>query len=266
MSEYDGRRDGFESYNVAIAAQRAKILMERCPAARRVEVIGQCELYLGDCMEIMPSLGGIAAVVTDPPYGINASRARNSEKWGWKDYGGGEWDKERPSPELIRRMVLLSKNVIIWGGNYFADLLQPSQKWLVWDKGQTDFSLADCELAWCSFDGAVRRITLSRSKALQDGKQHPTQKPVAVMMWCLDQLPRLGGGAVLDPFMGSGTTGVACAKAGKAFTGIEIDEGYFEIACERIRQAYRQPDMFVSAASARAAEQTGFTFDDGGEP
>lgn len=193
MSDYDARKDSFESYNAAIAAQRAKLLQERCPAAKRVEVIGQCELYLGDCMEIMPALGKVDAVVTDPPYGINASRARNSEKWGWKDYGGGEWDRSRPPPDLLKRVVLAAPSVILWGGNYFADLLEPSQKWLVWDKGQTDFSLADCELAWCSFDGAVRRITFSRAKALQDGKQHPTQKPIEVMRWSLEQLPRGGG-------------------------------------------------------------------------
>ena len=159
----------------------------------RKEVIGDCILYLGDCVAVMPAVGRVEAVVTDPPYGINAARARNSEKWGWKDYGGGEWDRQRPSAEVIEAVVGKARNVIIWGGNYFADLLPPSQKWLVWDKGQSDFSLADAELAWCSFDGAVRRITLSRSKALQDGKQHPAQKPIQVMSWCLSQLP-VGGG------------------------------------------------------------------------
>lgn len=243
--EYDARKDSFGSWQVGIAAQRAKILHERCPAAKRVEVIGQCELYLGDCVDILPQIERANAVVTDPPYGINAARARNSQKWGWKDYEGGEWDKERPEPHVIKAVVTAAPAVILWGGNYFADLLEPSEKWLIWDKGQKDFSLADAELAWCSFGGAIRRLEYSRSKALQDGKQHPTQKPVELMAWCLDQIPGLKAGTVLDPFMGSGTTGVACVKRGLSFVGIEKDEGYFLGACERIRKAYAQPDMFV---------------------
>lgn len=210
----------------------------------RVEQIGDCTLYLGDCREILPTLGNADAVVTDPPYGINAARVRNSQKWRWRDYGGGEWDKNRPDIAVIDAVVGAGRNAVIWGGNYFTDALPPSQKWFVWDKGQTDFSLADCELAWCSFDGAVRRITFSRSKALQDGKEHPTQKPVEVMKWCLEQLPH-GCDLILDPFMGSGTTGIACVKMGRKFIGIEIDEGYFDIACRRIEEAYKQPDMFV---------------------
>ncbi len=234
--------------------------MNALPYCRK-EVIGDCTLYLGDCMEILPVIGKVDAVITDPPYGINAARARNSQKWRWKDYGGGEWDRERPSPELIKAIVLKARDVILWGGNYFSDLLQPSQKWLVWDKGQTDFSLADCELAWCSFDGAIRRIEYSRSKAIQDGKQHPTQKPVEVMSWCLAQIPKAK--IILDPFMGSGTTGVACARGGRAFIGVEIDPGYFEIACDRIRKAYAQPDMFVAAPKPEPEVQFGLTLEGG---
>lgn len=254
LPEYDPRKDAFDSYNVAIAGMRSKLLKERCPVAKRVEVIGQCELYLGDCMEIMQTLGSVSAVVTDPPYGINAARARNSQKWGWKDYGGGEWDKRRPEPEVLQAVVAAAPNAIVWGGNYFSDLFKASEKWLIWDKGQKDFSLADAELAWCSFSGAIRRLEYSRGKALQDGKQHPTQKPVEVMSWCLDQLP-VAGGTVLDPFMGSGTTGVACVKAGRSFIGIEIDSGYFDIACERIRKAYSQPDMFVRQPEPKPVQE-----------
>lgn len=219
---------------------------------KREVIIGECRLLLGDALEIMPSLGIFDAVVTDPPYGINAARARNSQKYGWKDYGGGEWDKARPTTAAIEAVVMSGRHSVVWGGNYFTEALPPSQKWFVWDKGQTDFSLADCELAWCSFDGAVRRITYSRSKAMQDGKEHPTQKPVEVMRWCLENLPR-GCRTIFDPFMGSGTTGVACAKVGLSFTGCEIDEGYFNIACDRITKAYAQPDMFVE--QPKVAEQ-----------
>jgi DNA modification methylase len=182
-------------------------------------VIGSAVLYLGDAREIIPTLGPVDAVVTDPAYGINAARDRKSQKHGWRDYDG----------------------------NYWTDALPRTSKWLSWDKGQTDFSLADFELAWCSFDGAARRITYSRSKALQDGKEHPTQKPIEVMRWCIDQLPN-GCTTILDPFMGSGTTGVAAVKLGKAFIGIEINTKFFDIACRRVDEAQKQQDMFVERA------------------
>ena len=116
--------------------------------------------------------------------------------------------------------------------------------WLLWDKGQRDFSLADFEIAWGSQKRAARVIECPRGRAVKDGKQHPTQKPVEVMMRCLQELPAKCR-SILDPFMGSGTTGVACAKLGRKFIGIEIDEGYFNTACDRIRKAYAQPDLFI---------------------
>jgi len=211
----------------------------------RVEHLAEgVTLYLGDCREILPTLGKVDAVVTDPPYGINAARTRNSQKSGWRDYDAPGWDKERPSTDLISLIVKSGKHAIVWGGNYFTDALQPSSKWLSWDKGQTDFSLADFELAWCSFGGAARRIEYPRSLALQDGKEHPTQKPVEVMRWCIEKLPS-GCETILDPFMGSGTTGVAAVKLGRKFIGIEIELKYFDIACRRITDALSRPDMFI---------------------
>jgi DNA modification methylase len=205
--------------------------------------IGDCTLYLGDCLEILPTLGPVDAVVTDPQYGIDAARDRHSQQWGWRDYPAGGWDKKRCDAERLRATLAAGKHAIIWGGNYFTDLLPPSEKWLIWDKGQQDFSLADCELAWCSFPGAVRRITYSRSKAMQDGKEHPTQKAVAVMAWSIEKLPP-GCSTILDPFMGSGTTGVACVRLGRRFIGIEIEPRYFDIACKRIAREYEQLKLF----------------------
>lgn len=201
--------------------------------------IGDAELYLGDCLEILPTIGKVDAVVTDPPYGINHARDRKSQRHGWRDYDAPGWDVERPSMEAIKKVSAAAKHAIIWGGNYFTDALPPSSKWLSWDKGQSEFSLADFELAWCSFGGAARRINYPRSQALQDGKEHPTQKPVAVIRWCLTALPD-SCETIIDPFMGSGTTGVACAQLGRKFIGIEIEPKYFDIACRRIEQAYAQ--------------------------
>ena len=201
-------------------------------------------LYLGDCREILPTLAKVDAVVTDPPYGINAARTRNSQKDGWRDYDAPGWDAEKPPADLIELIIAAGRHSVVWGGNYFTDVLPPSSKWLSWDKGQTDFSLADFELAWCSFKGAARRITYSRSLAMQDGKEHPTQKALEVMRWCILQLPE-GCNTILDPFMGSGTTGVAAAKLGRKFIGIEREPKYFDIACKRIQAALDAPDMFV---------------------
>lgn len=217
---------------------------------QRIETIGNATLYLGDARDIIPALGRVDAVVTDPAYGVNAARDRKSQKHGWRDYDGAGWDKERTPPDLVSMAVQAGKHAIVWGGNYWTDALPRTSKWLSWDKGQTDFSLADFELAWCSFDGAARRITYPRSRALQDGKEHPTQKPIEVMRWCIDQLPD-GCETILDPFMGSGTTGVAAVKLGKSFIGIELIPHFFEIACRRIEQAGREPDMFVAAAQPR---------------
>lgn len=212
----------------------------------REERIGGQRLILGDCLAVMPLLGKVDAVVTDPPYGIDYGRAGGfsaTHRWGqWRE--NVAWDKERPAPEVFAAMLACSKEQIIWGGNYFADLLPPTMRWLAWDKGQRDFSLADMELAWTSQHKAVRVFTYGRGKAVQDGKQHPTQKPVALMIWCLDFLPNAR--TILDPFMGSGTTLVACQRMGRSGIGIEIDPDYFEIACRRVDEAARQPDLLIA--------------------
>lgn len=212
----------------------------------REEILGdgQVRLICADCREVLPTLGKVDAVVTDPPYGINAARTRNSQKNGWRDYDAPGWDKEKPPAALIGELLATGRHSIIWGGNYFTDALPPSSKWLSWDKGQTDFSLADFELAWCSFPVAARRIIYSRSLAMQDGKEHPTQKPLEVMKWCIEQITPPAT-LILDPFMGSGTTGVAAVKLGRRFIGIEIEPKYFDIACRRISEALKQPDMFI---------------------
>lgn len=215
----------------------------------RVEHIGNATLYLGDCREILPTLGKVDAVVTDPPYGIDYGRAGGfsaSHGWGqWRE--NVAWDQDRPDREIFDGMLGVSRHQIIWGGNYFTDYLHPSMQWLVWDKGQRDFSLADFEMAWSSQQKAARIIDYPRARALQDGKEHPTQKPVEVMRWCTELLPKTIK-TVCDPFMGSGTTGVAAVMLGKTFIGIEREETYFEVARRRIEAATKQPDLFIHPA------------------
>lgn len=209
--------------------------------------IGNATLYCGDSREILPTIGEIDAVVTDPPYGIGADKAasKNNGKWGWTYYGETDWDNKRPPREIFEMMLAQSKHQIIWGGNYFTDFLPPTMQWLVWDKGQRNFSLADCEFAWSSQQKAARIFTLPRAKALQDGKVHPTQKSVELMKWCLGFVK--DATTICDPFMGSGTTGVAAVQMGRKFVGIEREQKYFDIACERIEVAASQTSLFMEA-------------------
>jgi DNA modification methylase len=206
----------------------------------REEIIGDARLILGDCLEILPPLGKVDAVVTDPPYGIGM----DGRKIGKAEYEKMTWDSKRPSGAVWAAMNTQSR--IIWGGNYFADQLPPGGKWLVWDKKNDPTTFADCELAWTDLDGATRIFRWLWSGPYQQKREqrwHPTQKPLPLMEWCLTHVP--DAKTILDPFMGSGTTGVACAKLGRKFIGIEIEPRYFDIACKRIDDAYKQADLFI---------------------
>jgi len=209
--------------------------------------IGRAQLWLGDCREILPMLGKVDAVVTDPPYGIGADKHAGKSENGWTQWDGDPWDNERPTAEVFDLLLAAGREQIVWGGNYFTDFLPPTMQWLVWDKGQRNFSLADCEFAWSSQRRAARIFDYPRASALQDGKVHPTQKPVALMKWCISLLPKAD--TILDPFLGSGTTGVAAVQMGRNFIGIEREPKYFEIACKRIEDAQRQGDMFQESAA-----------------
>ena len=215
---------------------------------------GRVQLYLGDCREILPTLGKVDAVVTDPPYGIGESSknfASRGKLASADKYERSHWD-DAPAPAgLIDLARGLSKWQVIFGGNYFD--LPPTSCVLVWDKMGPANDFADCELAWTNLPKAVRRIRYLWNGMIRKEKdverEHPTQKPIEVMRWCIEKLPK-GCETILDPFMGSGTTGVAAVKLGRRFIGIEIEPKYFDIACRRIEEASRQPDMFVEPAPA----------------
>ena len=201
---------------------------------------GTVTIYHGDCRDILPGLS-TDLVLTDPPYGISAdaSAASAGGKNGGKFYGQTNWDSERPDAEAFSAVLAAGRNHIIWGGNYFADLLPPSSCWLAWDKGQRSFSLADFELAWTSFKGAARMVVVPRAAAVQDGKEHPTQKSLSVMRWCITQIADQRGEmprTILDPFMGSGTSLKAAKDLGRSAIGIDVNEQYCEIAARRCAQ------------------------------
>jgi DNA modification methylase len=199
--------------------------------------IGQSTLYLGDCINLLPMITKVDAVVTDPPYGISITKSnRLCKSRGFKDTG---WDDKPPSTELINAIISKGNQAILWGGNYFN--LPPTRCFLAWDKLNEGRDFADLEIAWTNLD-KVARIFRMRPMNMDGGKVHPTQKPIALMQWCID---KIDGNTILDPFMGSGSTGVACAKMGKTFIGIEREQKYFDIACKRIEDAYAQADMFI---------------------
>lgn len=226
----------------------------------REVTIGDCRLIQGDCLEVMKELGEVDAVVTDPPYGIGEGNKKGQSRVNQaapKQYAGTDgWDDTPATINHINAIKGISQHQIIFGGNYFEGL-GPTSCWLVWDKQNGDSDFADCELAWTNLKKAVRRIYWRWNGMIRKGddvREHPTQKPVGVMEWCLTHVK--DAETILDPFMGSGTTLVACAKMGRKGIGIELDADYFDIACKRVEEAYKQPDLFV--APPPKPTQTGF--------
>jgi site-specific DNA-methyltransferase (adenine-specific) len=236
----------------------------------RKEVLAEgVELYLGDCREILPTLGPddittSDVIVADPPYGISLQtnnagrdhrpyrkagdvvRSAKTKKHGFAPIIG---DDEPFDPESL----LLFPNLVLWGANNFADRLPVSHCWLSWDKKcgkAADSDIGDCELAWTR---GIRFKTVRAFRHMWAGFQrdsevggiryHPTQKPIELMKWCIEFFP--AAQTVLDPFMGAGATGIAAVKLGRKFIGIEIEPKYFDIACRRITDALSRPDLFI---------------------
>jgi site-specific DNA-methyltransferase (adenine-specific) len=197
--------------------------------AARVERIGDATLYLGDCRDILPTLGRVDAVVTDPPYGI-AQTWKGGGKHGWGKAKTeaelrNEWDEVAPDAALFDLLRSISREQIIWGGNYFP--LPPSRCWLVWNKPERNFTLAEAELAWTNRENVVRVIDYPRS---EPDRVHPTQKPVAVMAFSVSKTT----GTVLDPFGGAGTTGLVADRLQRNAVLIELNPAYAEIARKRL--------------------------------
>ena len=181
-------------------------------------------------------------LLTDPPYGIGADTHAGKKENGWTQYESSGWDKQRPSDEWFELGKRFTTNQIVWGGNYFTDILPISQCWLVWDKGQRDFSLADGELAWTSYDKALRIKTVARATALKDGKVHPTQKSIDIMTWCLTEIADKSS-TVLDLFLGSGSTLIACEQTDRTCFGMELSESYTDVVRKRWAK-YVYPDRW----------------------
>ena len=199
------------------------------------------DLRCGDCLEIMKTMPSksVDLILTDPPYGKKADKGTNGFGSAKNRRYNGGWDRKRPSKEVFYEMFRVGKNVIIFGANYFADILPPSNHWIFWDKkGDIAFQnpFADGELIYTTFKKPIKRIVFKQQGFITDSKDkrcHPTQKPSELVEILINEYSKEGD-TILDCFMGSGTTGVSCLRTGRNFIGIELDEGYFQIAKERI--------------------------------
>jgi site-specific DNA-methyltransferase (adenine-specific) len=214
------------------------------------------ELIHGDNMDLLRSTPDkfYDLAIVDPPYGIGAENHAGNADNGWKQWTKKSWDSSIPDAEYFEQLFRVSKNQIVWGGNYFTEYLPPSMGWILWDKGQRDFSLADGELAWTSFNKALRIFEMSRGKALaknneQGGRFHPTQKPEMLYDWILKNYVKEGN-LILDTHLGSGSIAIAIDKANRmegmnlTFTGIELDKEYFDSAVKRFNQYANQTTIF----------------------
>lgn len=210
-----------------------------------MDKLGNITLYNADCMEIMKGFADnqFGLAIVDPPYGIGAENHAGKKENGWTQWEKKGWDSKTPDKTYFNELFRVSKNQIIWGGNYMTDSLYPSMGWVIWDKGQRDFSLADGEMAWTSFNKALRIWDYSRAKNLSEKRIHPTQKPVQLYKWLLNKYAKEGD-TILDTHLGSGSSAIAAHDGGFEFTGIELDEEYYNAAKERLILHQRQLNLF----------------------
>ncbi len=212
-------------------------------------VIGDAVLYRGDCAEVLPTLGKVDAVITDPPYGLNIA----AQPFKHQRMNGAvkeSWDISAPEKLLLDWCISKSDRAIVWGGNYFD--LPPSRCWLVWHKPDGPQSFSRIELAWTNMDKLAGYFQWTIAATNPERVGHPTQKPLALMKWCIEQAGNPE--TILDPFAGSGTTGVAALQMGKRFIGIEREPKYFDIACKRIEQAVAQGQLFEPVRAPQKQE------------
>ena len=226
---------------------------------------GKIAIYNMDCMELLRQTPDkyYSLCVVDPPYGINV--ARTGKVGGGKcakvtNYGAKQWDNSAPNNEYFKEIQRVSKNQIIWGANHFMDkVMKGSPCWIVWDKDNSG-NFADCELAYTSFDSAVRIFKFTWNGMIQgdmknkESRIHPTQKPVKLYEWLLTNYAKPGQ-TILDTHLGSGSSAIAANNLGFEFVGCELDADYFASACQRIENAQRQVSLFDPAPTKQ--EQIG---------
>jgi site-specific DNA-methyltransferase (adenine-specific) len=214
---------------------------------------GQITLYNGDCFDVMQNLKDkeIDLVLTDPPYGINIDGGIGGGVLAKKSsFIKKNWDKNSPEKKIFDKIFKISKNQIIFGANHFIEKINKNSScWIVWDKNNGENNFADCELAYTSFNTAVRKFKWTWQGMLQENmknkelKIHPTQKPVALMLWCLKNYSKEND-LIFDGFLGSGTTAISCIRTKRRLIGCELDNEYFDKMCKRIEEELRQGVLF----------------------
>ena len=211
-----------------------------------MEKLGNITLYNADCVEIMKGFADkqFDLAIVDPPYGININvsigRRKGNKKSNYHKFAGE--DNTIPSEEYFKELFRVSENQIIWGGNYMTDFIYPSPCWLLWDKGfSEDVTFAQFEMAWTSFKSSCKKFDYNAAKNID--RIHPTQKPVQLYKWILNKYAKEGD-TILDSHLGSGSSAIASHDGGFEFTGIELDEEYYNAAKERIMLHQRQLNLF----------------------
>ena len=208
--------------------------------------MSEIQIFQGDCLELLKDFPDrrVDMVLTDPPYGKKADKGTNGFGVARNRKYTGGWDRNTPEKEVFNKLRSISKNMMVFGGNYFANMLPPSNCWIFWDKkGDIAFQnpFADGELIYTTFKKPVKKIVFRQQGFITDSKDkryHPTQKPTELLEILIATYTKQGD-TILDPFMGSGSTGVACVNTGRNFIGMELDPNYFEIAKQRIEEAQR---------------------------
>ena len=272
MIDYDARKDAAESYDAALKAIRLEKIKagEINPIVREV-TIGNCRLIQGNCLEVMPTLGEVDAVVTDPPYGISDAPIQGQGRTGKRKGAVAEWFKPSDWDKSLNSafgVVCNCAPLVVWFGQWRKrEEVAGFMKWplraeIVWAKdchvGPPAPVAARDERIWVFAETGVKPATFETS--IWDHpiiptwahKHHKNEKPVTLMQRLINWTD---AATILDPFMGSGTTLVACAKLGRKGIGIELDPDYFDIACERVRKAYEQPDFFIEQSRQPEPQQ-----------
>lgn len=234
----------------------------------REEIIGDCRLILGDCREVLPTLGKVDAVVTDPPYGVMLGEMGHGDE---RRKNQQSYSQFSDTPDYVKEIVIpaieqcisIANCCLVTCGNRHMQSYPKWDDFGVWwnpagtSRGKWGFQLAVTPILYYGKDPRAGKNQYASSLTghfdRSETIDHPCPKPLPFMKW-LVRKASLETQVVLDPFMGSGTTGVACVKLGRKFIGIEIDEGYFNIACDRIRKAYAQPDMFISPPAPKPVQ------------
>jgi len=210
--------------------------------------IGNATLYLGDCMDILPTLPKVDAVITDPPFGVGNFIQQTGNLRGEKVH----WNESGPPTEFFEILKKISLHRVIWGANYFNCF--EGHGALIWDKKQTMPDFSKCDIASTSWGVKVELVQIPWSGyAAKKFTDHPCERPVDIYKWSIQQVPKFPE-IICDPFLGSGSCGVAAIQLGRKFIGIEREPKYFDIACKRIEQAAAQGQLFVSEPQKQIQE------------